>query len=106
MVIGGTAASYFFNLEEKVHVVGEIKQGLPGPTLPRMDLFRTVWMRSIPLAIGTQCFLISSITPIKLRCVIQNIVGYTITLSVGKLFGQKHGYKVDPNQVSNTLAIN
>lgn len=29
------------------------------------------------------------------------IVGYAISISLGKTFGLKHGYKVDSNQVSN-----
>jgi len=32
------------------------------------------------------------------KCIPTAIVGYTITLSVGRIYGQKHGYKVDSNQ--------
>lgn len=28
------------------------------------------------------------------------VVGYAITISLGKVFASKHGYKVDSNQVS------
>ncbi|KAI1289834.1 Prestin [Halotydeus destructor] len=77
VVIGGTLLSNILDFESKgVKVVGEIKQGLPYPELPRFDVMSQVMWRSIPLA----------------------AVGYTITLSVGKLFGAKHGYTVNANQ--------
>lgn len=78
VVIVMTVASHSLYLEENydVHVVGQIKQGFPDPKVPTMDIFRRVWMRSIPLA----------------------LVGYVITLSVGQFYGGKHGYTVNPNQ--------
>ena len=32
------------------------------------------------------------------KCIATAIVGYTITISVCKIYGKKHGYKPDPNQ--------
>ena len=43
---------------------------------PKFELIKYLWMKAISVA----------------------VVGYTITLSVGKIYGAKHGYKVDPNQ--------
>lgn len=34
------------------------------------------------------------------------IVGYAISISLGKTFALKHGYKVDSNQVKTELSIN
>ncbi len=48
----------------------------PGPKLPYYQIFSRLWAKCIPTA----------------------IVGYAITLSIAKIFGRKHGYKIDPNQ--------
>ncbi|RWS08745.1 solute carrier family 26 member 6-like protein [Dinothrombium tinctorium] len=78
VVIGGTLVSALMDLNNSynVQIVGEIKKGLPSPVTPRAEVLMTTWSRSIPLA----------------------IVGYTITLTVGKLYGAKHGYDVSANQ--------
>ncbi len=48
----------------------------PEPKLPVSKLFGHMWSKCIPTA----------------------VVGYTITLSVAKTYGKKHGYKIDANQ--------
>ncbi|CAG2176528.1 unnamed protein product [Oppiella nova] len=59
-----------------VKIVGEIGNNFPTPMSPNWKLFPIMWD----------------------KCIATAIVGYTITLSVGKIYGKKHGYKVDPNQ--------
>jgi MFS superfamily sulfate permease-like transporter len=85
VVILMTVASNCLNLKEAhgVAVVGEIKQGMPEAVLPSMDMMWRVFLRSLPLA----------------------VVGYAITLSIGRLFGGKHGYTVDPNQELTALGF-
>lgn len=39
------------------------------------------------------------------RCIATAVVAYTTTLSVGKMYGSKHNYKVDPNQELIALGI-
>lgn len=58
VVIGGTAASHLLDLQKRVHIVGTIRQGLPSPQLPRLDVFKSVWIRAIPLAAGELSVLI------------------------------------------------
>lgn len=43
---------------------------------PKFELIKYLWMKAISVA----------------------VVGYTITLSVGKIYGTKHMYKVNNNQ--------
>ena len=77
LVIIGTTASYFLSLETKhVAIVGTIPSGLPAPDLPDWSLMLMLAKKSIPLA----------------------IVGYTLTISVGKIFASRHHYEIDPNQ--------
>ncbi|RWS23322.1 solute carrier family 26 member 6-like protein [Leptotrombidium deliense] len=78
VVIGGTLASNLLDLNGNynVQIVGEIKKGLPMPEIPRMEVMKQTWIQSISLA----------------------TVGFTITLTVGKLYGGKHGYEVSANQ--------
>lgn len=53
---------------------------LSSPSVPDVNLFREVIGDAFALA----------------------IVGYAITISLGKTFALKHGYKVDSNQVNKT----
>lgn len=58
-------------------VIGEIKRGLPPPTLPS---FKNVEELIVP-AITTA------------------VVSLSISISMAKMFSRKHGYKVSSNQV-------
>ncbi|CAG2114314.1 unnamed protein product, partial [Medioppia subpectinata] len=79
VVIGGTIVSHFMGLKDApyhVKIVNHIADHFPTPMLPRWDLFSIMWS----------------------KCIATAIVGYTITLSVCKMYGKKHGYKTDANQ--------
>ncbi|XP_077528864.1 prestin-like isoform X2 [Haemaphysalis longicornis] len=80
VVVLFTVASHFLNLRENygVEVVGTIPEKLPEPTLPSFNTS-----------------LIASILPESFALA---IVSFAITLSLGRIFGQKHGYAVDANQ--------
>ncbi|KAK5605370.1 hypothetical protein CRENBAI_025569 [Crenichthys baileyi] len=64
------------NNNYSVSVVGEIPSGLSAPTVPNLSLFGEVIGDAFALA----------------------IVGYAVSISLGKTFALKHGYKVDSNQ--------
>ena len=67
-----------------VKVIGHLDQGLPDPKLPRViELGSIVWPKAIPLA----------------------AVGFAISLSIGKIFGAKHKYEIDPNQECLALGV-
>lgn len=78
VVIGATLVSTVFDFHGNygVPVVGHIQAGLPAPKLPRWEVVQMIALKSIPLA----------------------LVGFTIALSIGKIYGRKHGYNVVPNQ--------
>ncbi|RWS05151.1 sulfate transporter-like protein [Dinothrombium tinctorium] len=78
LVVIGTVCSNLLDLEKKwgIKVVGTISRGLKEPSLPKWSLFRDVALKSIPLA----------------------IVAYTLTISVGKIFANRHKYTIDSNQ--------
>ncbi|XP_012991946.1 solute carrier family 26 member 6-like isoform X1 [Esox lucius] len=78
VIIVGTIISYYANLNGlyKVAVVGQIPRGLLAPRNPDISLWGSVAGSAFALA----------------------IVGYAISISLGKTFGLKHGYKVDSNQ--------
>ncbi|KAL3225522.1 hypothetical protein MRX96_025766 [Rhipicephalus microplus] len=80
VVVLFTVGSHFLNLRENygVEVVGTIPEKLPEPTLPSFNTH-----------------LIASILPESFALA---IVSFAITLSLGRIFGQKHGYSVDANQ--------
>ena len=56
---------------------------LPAPTLPQLSLLPNVISDAIGIA----------------------IVIFVVTVSVGKLFAKKHGYHIDPAQVSFSLYL-
>lgn len=78
LVILSTVFSHFLSIYDRwgVQIVGPIPRGIPLPRHPRFDLIRELSISTIPLA----------------------IVAYTLTISVGKIFANRHKYKVDPNQ--------
>nr|XP_057926274.1 solute carrier family 26 member 6, like isoform X2 [Doryrhamphus excisus]XP_057926285.1 solute carrier family 26 member 6, like isoform X2 [Doryrhamphus excisus] len=75
------------NINYTVSVVGDIPSGLSSPSVPNVSLFGEVLGDAFALA----------------------LVAYAISISLGKTFALKHGYKVDSNQelvalgLSNTL---
>ncbi len=78
-MIIGTIISHFKKLHLKygVSVVGEIKRGLPPPTLPSLNHLDQLIVPAITIA----------------------AVSLSISISMAKVFSRKHGYKVSSNQV-------
>ncbi|XP_062332312.1 solute carrier family 26 member 6, like [Osmerus eperlanus] len=66
-----------------VSVVGEIPSGLSPPSIPDYSLFGEVVVDAFAMA----------------------MVGYAISISLGKTFAIKHGYKVDSNQELVALGL-
>ncbi|KAM8930372.1 solute carrier family 26 member 6-like isoform 2-T2 [Pelodytes ibericus] len=85
VLIISTAISYSLKLHEtyEIEIVGNIPIGLIAPTVPRTDLFVKVVGNAFAIA----------------------VVGYTITISLAKMFAIKHGYKVDSNQELIALGL-
>jgi high affinity sulfate transporter 1 len=85
VVAGGIAAAGLLHLgEHGVKLLGEVPQGLPRPGLPAVS-----WAdvnEILPLAMA--CFLLAAVE----------------TSAIGRMFGQKHGYRVDTNQEFLALA--
>ncbi|GLD64537.1 solute carrier family 26 member 6-like protein [Lates japonicus] len=73
----------YLNSNYTVSVVGEIPSGLSPPSVPDVSIFREVIGDAFALA----------------------IVGYAISISLGKTFALKHGYKVDSNQELVALGL-
>ncbi|XP_020497985.2 solute carrier family 26 member 6, like 1 [Labrus bergylta] len=84
-IVAGTLISSYANLNGNytVSVVGEIPSGLLPPSVPDVSLFGEVVSDAFALA----------------------IVGYAISISLGKTFALKHGYKVDSNQELVALGL-
>uniref|UniRef100_A0A673KCI0 Solute carrier family 26 member 6-like n=1 Tax=Sinocyclocheilus rhinocerous TaxID=307959 RepID=A0A673KCI0_9TELE len=88
-IIAGTLVSHYADLRavNGVDVVGEIPSGLVPPRVPEVGFFSSVVGDAFAVA----------------------VVGYAISISLGKTFALKHGYKVDSNQelvalgLSNTI---
>ncbi|NXY72919.1 S26A9 protein, partial [Glareola pratincola] len=80
IVIVATAISGSFNMPEKygMPIVGKISMGFPAPTLPLVNKWKDMIGTAFSLA----------------------IVGYVINLAMGRTLAAKHGYDVDPNQVT------
>uniref|UniRef100_A0A8C7Y6H2 Solute carrier family 26 member 6, like 2 n=1 Tax=Oryzias sinensis TaxID=183150 RepID=A0A8C7Y6H2_9TELE len=89
IVIGATIIIHFCGVREDylIDVVGEIPSGFKAPRTPDITFFSQLIGDAIAVA----------------------IVSYAITISLGKTFGLKYGYKVDSNQeliavgLSNTI---
>uniref|UniRef100_A0A8C7YB53 Solute carrier family 26 member 6, like 2 n=1 Tax=Oryzias sinensis TaxID=183150 RepID=A0A8C7YB53_9TELE len=89
VVIGATIIIHFCGVREDylIDVVGEIPSGFKAPRTPDITFFSQLIGDAIAVA----------------------IVSYAITISLGKTFGLKYGYKVDSNQeliavgLSNTI---
>ncbi|XP_076012852.1 solute carrier family 26 member 6, like 1 [Genypterus blacodes] len=84
-IVAATLISSFGKLNSNytISVVGEIPSGLSPPSTPDVSLFGEVIGDAFALA----------------------IVGYAISISLGKTFALKHGYKVDSNQELVALGL-
>ncbi|NXG62186.1 S26A9 protein, partial [Hemiprocne comata] len=80
IVIVATAISGSFDMPEKygMPVVGKISMGFPAPTLPLVNKWKDMIGTAFSLA----------------------IVSYVINLAMGRTLAARHGYDVDPNQVT------
>jgi high affinity sulfate transporter 1 len=85
VVVGGIGAASLLNLgAHGVKLLGEVPQGLPTPGLPAVSLADLNEL--LPLAMA--CFLLAAVE----------------TAAIGRMFGLKHGYRVDTNQEFLALA--
>ncbi|RYH14616.1 MAG: SulP family inorganic anion transporter [Alphaproteobacteria bacterium] len=79
VVIGGIAAASFIDFgAHGVKLLGEVPRGLPVPSLPAVHYpdIREL----MPLALA--CFLLGAVE----------------TAAIGRMFAEKHGYRLDPNR--------
>uniref|UniRef100_A0A8C3UGE0 Solute carrier family 26 member 5 n=1 Tax=Catharus ustulatus TaxID=91951 RepID=A0A8C3UGE0_CATUS len=85
VVIIGTGVSAGMNLNEsyKVKVVGSIPQGLRAPAVPQIQLNPAMLGDAVAIA----------------------IVGFSMAVSMAKIFALKHGYTIDGNQELIALGI-
>ncbi|XP_057877879.1 prestin [Melospiza georgiana] len=85
VVIIGTGVSAGMHLHEsyKVDVVGNIPQGLRAPTVPDIGLIPAIFVDAVAIA----------------------IVGFSMAVSMAKIFALKHGYTIDGNQELIALGI-
>ncbi|XP_059185616.1 solute carrier family 26 member 6, like [Centropristis striata] len=84
-IMAATFLSSYTHLNSNytISVVGEIPSGLSSPTVPDVSIFGEVIGDAFALA----------------------MVGYAISISLGKTFALKHGYKVDSNQELVALGL-
>ncbi|XP_027743974.1 prestin isoform X3 [Empidonax traillii] len=85
VVIIGTGVSAGMNLNKsyKVDVVGNIPQGLRAPAVPEIQLIPAIFVDALAIA----------------------IVGFSMAVSMAKIFALKHGYTIDGNQELIALGI-
>ncbi|KAJ7329564.1 hypothetical protein JRQ81_015738 [Phrynocephalus forsythii] len=85
VVVIGTGVSAGMNLTQSygVDVVGAIPKGLRPPQVPDISLISKVYVDAIAIA----------------------LVGFSMTISMAKIFALKHGYTVDGNQELIALGI-
>ncbi|NXI59639.1 S26A2 protein, partial [Chloroceryle aenea] len=78
VVIVATVISHYFNFEEQYQsaVCGHIPTGFRKPTLPDINLFSSLAVDALPIA----------------------VIGFAMTVSLAEIFGKKHGYAVRANQ--------
>ncbi|KTG05912.1 hypothetical protein cypCar_00005980 [Cyprinus carpio] len=83
-IVVATVISFYTRLSKtyKISVVGEIPSGLQPPSIPNASVFSEVVLDAFAMA----------------------IVGYAISISLGKTFALKHGYKVDSNQIAGVVS--
>ncbi|XP_056429485.1 prestin isoform X1 [Hyla sarda] len=85
VVIISTGVSAGLNLQEsyEVNVVGRIPTGFRPPDLPDVSLFSAVFVDAVAIA----------------------VVGFSMTISMAKIFALKHGYVVSGNQELIALGL-
>uniref|UniRef100_A0A8D0CDA9 Solute carrier family 26 member 5 n=1 Tax=Salvator merianae TaxID=96440 RepID=A0A8D0CDA9_SALMN len=85
VVVIGTGVSAGMNLSKTygINIVGDIPTGLRPPKVPDISLLPKVFVDAIAIA----------------------LVGFSMTISMAKIFALKHGYKVDGNQELVALGI-
>ncbi|XP_015666174.1 prestin [Protobothrops mucrosquamatus] len=85
VVVIGTGVSAGMNLSKTydVDIVGNIPSGLSRPQVPDVSLIPAVFVDAIAIA----------------------LVGFSMTISMAKIFALKHGYTVDGNQELIALGI-
>ncbi|XP_069833964.1 prestin isoform X2 [Dendropsophus ebraccatus] len=85
VVIISTGVSAGLNLEKSydVNVVGNIPTGFRPPALPDVSLFSAVFVDALAIA----------------------VVGFSMTISMAKIFALKHGYAVSGNQELIALGL-
>uniref|UniRef100_A0A4W4F497 STAS domain-containing protein n=1 Tax=Electrophorus electricus TaxID=8005 RepID=A0A4W4F497_ELEEL len=85
IIVVGTLISFYAHLNEtyEISVVGKIPSGIQPPTMPNASIFPEVVVDAFALA----------------------IVGYAISVSLGKTFALKHGYKIDSSQELVALGL-
>lgn len=78
VVVAGILVAHFLELNEKhgVDITGPIRQGFPPPLRPSKVLIGRLWSDSI----------------------VVGLVGYSVTLSLAKIFADRFKYEVDGNQ--------
>ena len=85
VVIGGIVAASWFNLGSYgVKVLGEVPSGVPLPSLPAVSWSEV--RELLPLALA--CFLLGAVE----------------TAAIGRMFAEKHSYRLDSNQEFLALA--
>jgi sulfate permease, SulP family len=85
VVIGGIAAASIVDFgAQGVKLLGEVPRGLPVPSLPAVHWEELVDL--LPLALA--CFLLGAVE----------------TAAIGRMFAEKHGYRLDSNQEFLALA--
>lgn len=86
VVVGGILISTLLGLGDKgVKMLGELPSGLPTPGLPAVTLGDLNAL--LPLAMA--CFLLGAVE----------------TIAIGRMFGLKHGYRIDPNREFLSLGM-
>ncbi|XP_078518526.1 solute carrier family 26 member 6-like [Lissotriton helveticus] len=85
LLIVATGISYGAKLHDTfdIDIVGDIPVGMRPPSIPDADLFGKVAGSAFAIA----------------------VVGYTMTISLAKMFALKHSYKVDSNQELIALGL-
>jgi MFS superfamily sulfate permease-like transporter len=84
-VVGGIAAASFIDLGSYgVKLLGEVPRGLPVPSLPAVH-----WQD------------VGDLLPLALACF---LLGAVETAAIGRMFAEKHGYRIDSNQEFLALA--
>ena len=78
VVVAGILVCHFLELESKydVEITGPIHQGFPPPLRPTKVLIGQLWDDAI----------------------VVGLVGYSVTLSLAKKFGERFKYEIDGNQ--------